>query len=122
MMKKRPTDWNRFSARETVDMNYRIVYEDFGTDGVHGFITETRPDNYLIMINTRQSEADQRKSLEHELFHLKNDHFKDHGQSVDQIERSTHETSDQSVAHLLPKVRTGQQKTQNTEKSGSPKT
>ena len=75
-------------------MNYKVIYEDFKTDIIRGFVTEVEPDHYLIGINTRLSEADQDKALKHELYHIEHNHFEviaGSEKSVDQIECETRE-------------------------------
>lgn len=67
----------------------KIIYIDFGIDSVHGVLTDTTPGKYLIMINTRISQQEQQKALEHELYHIKENHLYCHG-DVSLIEKETH--------------------------------
>ena len=73
--------------------NTEVRYLDFGIDSAHGFVTEIEPGHYLIGINTRCSHGEQRKALEHEIYHIEHGHLDPEvasGRNVNEVEAETH--------------------------------
>ena len=75
--------------------NYRVIYADFQTDNIQGAAVQESKDSYLILINSRLSEEEQKDAFLHELYHIEHHHFdfEEGGRAVDQIELEAHENS-----------------------------
>ncbi len=76
-------------------MKYEVIFKDFRTDDVYGAVTEIRPDNYLIIINSRLSEEEQAETLKHELYHIEHGHLHLKNPDVNELERITNKAIDE---------------------------
>lgn len=72
--------------------NVRVIVTDELPDTIHGCIAQVEQEQFLILINGNDSEARQRESLEHELWHYYNDDFNS-GKTVNEIESIAHSQS-----------------------------
>ena len=61
-----------------------------------GFTTEIKPGRYLIVLNERNSAAEDQRTLEHELAHVRLGHF-DSGLSIQECEAE----ADREAAFIL---------------------
>ncbi len=71
-------------------MNYTVHYIEL-PDGVHGAVTLNGDGTYLIIINNKLSECDRELTLQHELAHIKLDHFNRHDKTVTECEAEVDE-------------------------------
>lgn len=74
-------------------MKYQVIYRTFPTDDIKGAVLELLQNDYLILINSELPESEQEEALQHELYHIRQDHFRmlaNKERTLNQIELETH--------------------------------